>query len=63
MDLYVSKLVNGNWSEPSPMAFINSEQDDQFVSATALGRYLLRDTPGARKTSELVFQTNCAQEV
>lgn len=54
MDLYVCKQINGNWSEPSPMAFINSEQDDQFVSVTALGRYLLRDTPGARKTNELV---------
>lgn len=54
MDLYVSKFINGNWSEATPMAFINTDQDDQFVSVSALGRYLLRDTPSARKTSELV---------
>jgi len=54
MDLYVSKLVNGTWSEPIAMEFINTAQDDQFVSVSALGRYLLRDSPGTRKTSELV---------
>lgn len=54
MDLYICKLVSGNWSAPTPLSFINSEQDDQFVSVTALGRYLLRDTPGAKKTNELV---------
>lgn len=54
MDLYVSKLVNGNWSEPTAMEFTNTAQDDQFVSVTALGRYLLRESPSAKKTSELV---------
>lgn len=54
MDLYVVKLRNGTWTNPSPLEFVNTEKDDQFVSATALGRYLLRDTPGARKNSELV---------
>jgi outer membrane protein OmpA-like peptidoglycan-associated protein len=49
MDLYVTKLNNGNWTDPKPMDFINTDKDDQYVSANALGRYLLRDSPGARK--------------
>lgn len=53
MDLYTSKLSNGQWSKPVPMAFVNTDKDDQHVSATALARYLLRDSPGARK-NELV---------
>jgi len=54
MDLYVSKFVDGNWAPPTPMTFINTDQDDQFVTVTALGRYLIKDTPGAKKTNELV---------
>jgi hypothetical protein len=53
MDLYVSKFQNGNWSSPVPLDFVNTEKDDQYVSVNALGRYLLKDAPGARK-SELV---------
>lgn len=54
MDLYITRLVNDNWSEPRPLDFVNSEQDDQFVTAAALGRYLIKETPGSRKNSELV---------
>ena len=54
MDLYVTKLVNGNWSEPTALDFVNTPQDDQFVSAAALGRYLLKEAPGAKKNVELV---------
>ena len=54
MDLYVTKLVSGNWSEPIALDFVNTPQDDQFVSAAALGRYLLKEAPGARKNIELV---------
>jgi hypothetical protein len=53
MDLYVSKFKDGNWSSPIPLDFVNTDKDDQYISVTALGRYLLRDSPGARK-SELV---------
>src|SRR5687768_10185828 len=53
MDLYVTKLQNGSWTEPRALAFVNTEKDDQYVSVTGLGRYLLRDSPGARK-NELV---------
>jgi len=54
MDLYVTKLVNGSWSEPTALDFVNTPQDDQFVSAAALGRYLLKEAPGPKKNSELV---------
>lgn len=53
MDLYTSKFRDGTWTNPVPLAFVNTEQDDQYVSVTGLGRYLLRDSPGARK-NELV---------
>jgi hypothetical protein len=54
MDLYVTRLLDGAWSDPQPLDFVNSEQDDQFVSVSALGRYLIKETPGPRKNSELV---------
>lgn len=53
MDLYESRLGNGNWSNPVPLDFVNTEKDDQYVSAAALGRYLLKESPGSRKNSEL----------
>ncbi len=36
------------------MDFVNTENDDQFVSVAALGRYLLKEAPGPRKNSEIV---------
>jgi hypothetical protein len=54
MDLYVTKFKNGNWSDPAPMDFVNTEKDDQFVAVAALGRYLIKEAPGPRKNSELV---------
>jgi hypothetical protein len=54
MDLYMTRLSNGTWSDPLPLDFVNTEQDDQFVSASALGRYLIKEAPGSRKNSELV---------
>lgn len=53
MDLYVTRITNGTWSKPVPLEFVNTEKDDQYVSVTGLGRYLLRDSPGTRK-NELV---------
>lgn len=54
MDLYVTRFKNGSWTDPVPMDFVNTDKNDQFISVAALGRYLLKDAPGARKTSELV---------
>lgn len=53
MDLYATKFINNSWSNPIPLDFVNTDKDDQYVSVNALGRYLLRDSPGARK-NELV---------
>lgn len=57
MDLYMTRLVNGQWSNPVPLTFANTEGDDIYVSATSNGRYLLRDQKGKTKTEivELLF--------
>jgi hypothetical protein len=49
MDLYVTKFQNETWTQPVPLDFVNTEKDDQFVSAISTGRYLLKDAPGARR--------------
>lgn len=49
MDLFMTRLRDGEWSNPVPLDFVNTEKDDQYVSVTGLGRYLIRDSPGARK--------------
>ena len=54
MDLFVTRLNNGTWSDPVPMDFVNTAGDDQFVSVAALGRYLIKEAPGPRKNIELV---------
>jgi hypothetical protein len=53
MDLFISRKENGNWSAPRPLDFTNSERDDQYVSVSAVGRYLLREARGARNNYEL----------
>jgi hypothetical protein len=50
MDLYVAKLSNGVWGNPQPLETLNTPKDDQFVSAQANGRYLLKEAPGKFKT-------------
>lgn len=52
MDLYLTRWDGGQWSRPMPLEFANTEGDDQFVSATSQGRYLLKEVPG-RLTTEL----------
>jgi WD40-like Beta Propeller Repeat len=53
MDLYLTKFTNGQWGNPIPLDFANTAGDDQYVSATSLGRYLVKDAPGPR-TNELI---------
>ncbi len=53
MDLYITKLSNGQWTTPVALDFANTTKDDQYVSASSLGRYLLKDAPGQR-SNELV---------
>lgn len=43
-DLYLTrKQMNGNWSNPIPMSFANTSENEQFVSIAAKGRYLYHD--------------------
>lgn len=53
MDLYITRFANNAWTQPVALTFVNTDKDDQYVSVSGLGRYLLRDSPGARK-SELI---------
>lgn len=55
MDLYVTRFRNGSWSDPVPMSFANTKDNDQFVSVNATGRYLLRDAPGERRREMAEF--------
>lgn len=57
MDLYFTKLNGSAWSRPIPLDFANTPKDDQYVSATALGRYLLKDQQGQRSNEivEMLF--------
>lgn len=55
MDLYESRWDGQAWSAPLPLDFVNTPQDDQFVSVTAQGQYLLRDSRGERKNELTEF--------
>ena len=57
MDLFVTKWNGGEWTRPLALDFANTSADDQYVSATSLGRYLMKDAPGQKKTEivELLF--------
>lgn len=50
MDLFVTKFVNGVWTDPVAIEIVNTEKDDQYVSLQANGRYLLKDAPGKFKS-------------
>ncbi len=55
MDLYMTRLVNDTWSRPVPLDFVNTPDNDQYVSATAFGRYLLKDAKGERRNEIFEF--------
>lgn len=40
LDLFMTKKLGDNWSDPVPMDFINTPQNDQFISIPSKGRYL-----------------------
>lgn len=60
MDLYLTRLEGSSWSHPVPLSFANTAKDDQFVSASSQGRYLLKDQAGPRTTEivELLFPSD-----
>lgn len=57
MDLYMTRLIGTQWSMPVALNFANTAGDDQYVSASSLGRYLLKDAPGPKRSEiiELLF--------
>src|SRR4029079_6304754 len=57
MDLYITKWNGTDWSKPVALDFANTSGNDQYVSATSLGRYLMKEAPGQKKTEivELLF--------
>jgi len=60
MDLYMTRLTGSQWATPVALDFANTPTDDQFVTASALSRYLIRDTKGPKKSEivELLFPTD-----
>jgi WD40-like Beta Propeller Repeat len=60
MDLFITKRSGTTWSKPTPLDFVNTPEDDQYVSATSLGRYLVKDAPTKTATEivEVLFPTD-----
>jgi hypothetical protein len=60
MDLYLTRWNGSSWSNPISLDFVNTPKDDQFVSATSLGRYIMKDAAGQRKSEivEVLFPVN-----
>jgi hypothetical protein len=55
MDLYMTRYVNGIWSKPTSLGFVNTESDDQYISVAALGRYITRDVRGVRRNEIMEY--------
>ena len=55
MDLYITRYSNGNWSQPQPLDFVNTEKDDQYISVAALGRYIVKDVAGPRRNELMEY--------
>ena len=60
MDLFITKKSGTDWSKPVPLDFVNTEKDDQYVSANSLGRYLVKDAPTKTGTElvDVLFPTD-----
>jgi len=53
MDLFMTRRQGEQWSAPVPLDFVNTPGNNQFVSATFTGRYLMTEANG-RSSTELV---------
>jgi len=65
MDLYMTRWNGSAWSNPLPLDFINTSGDDQFVTATNVGRYLMKEAPGVHKSEivEILFPADIRPKV
>lgn len=52
-DLYMTRMVNGTWTTPVALDFINTAENDLYVSVSAYGRFALVSQKGTRN-SEIV---------
>ncbi|MEO1050243.1 MAG: hypothetical protein AAFX87_06445 [Bacteroidota bacterium] len=48
LDLYMTRKEGDSWSDPVPLDFINSEENEQYIAVTAKGRYMFYDRRGAK---------------
>ncbi|MDZ7604557.1 MAG: hypothetical protein U5K79_02995 [Cyclobacteriaceae bacterium] len=60
LDLYSTKLVNGKWSEPRPLDFLNTPQNDEYVSIPARGDQLFYNE--TYKDQQNIFIAGIPQE-
>jgi hypothetical protein len=50
MDLFMTRAKGSNtWTDPVALDFVNTPDDDQYVSVTATGRYLMKDMKGPKR--------------
>ena len=56
MDLYMTKLVDGQWSAPVNLEFINTAKNDIYASASSGAVYLMKDAQGDKKSELVEFQ-------
>lgn len=54
MDLFITRRDGDTWTSPIPLDFVNTPGNNQFVSATSTGRYLMTELPGKMGSTELV---------
>lgn len=59
MDLFVTRRDGDSWSAPVPLEFVNTPGNNQFISATSTGRYLMTEVMGKMATElvQLLFPT------
>ena len=57
MDLFMTRRQGDSWTQPMPIDFVNTPGENQFVSATSTGRYLMTEQAGKQETElvELLF--------
>ena len=61
LDLYLTRKKDGRWTTPIPMDFINTGEDDQFVSVPAKGNFIY--FAGKYKKYNNIFKTKIPREL
>lgn len=61
LDLYVTRKKDGGWTTPVPMDFLNTQEDDQFVSVPAKGNIIYY--AGKYEKTNIIFKTKIPDEL